>query len=194
MCNGEICDGRAMSGLSPATRIAAPAPQLAIIWHSRTGAARAMAEAAWRGALAAGQGEGAEPAVHSYMIHAEKVMAQNMRDASAYIFVCPENLASVTGIMKDMFDRLYYDLLGEIAGRSYATLISAGSDGMGAQRQIDRIVKGWRLRRVADGIIHCVNAQTPAEICAEKHLSATDLQSSYDLGFTLSTGMGLGIY
>ena len=32
-------------------------------------------------------------------------------------------------------------------GRAYATVISAGSDGTGAQRQIDRIATGWRLRR-----------------------------------------------
>ena len=49
--------------------------------------------------------------------------------------------------MKEMFDRCYYPLLGRIEGRPYATLIAAGSDGRGAQAQIDRIVTGWRLRR-----------------------------------------------
>ena len=40
-------------------------------------------------------------------------------------------------------------------------LIAAGSDGKGAQAQIDRIVTGWRLRRVAEPLIVNLAAQTP---------------------------------
>jgi multimeric flavodoxin WrbA len=73
--------------------------------------------------------------------------------AAGYLFVCPENLGSMTGEMKAFFDRCYYAVLGRIAGRGYATAVSAGNAGQGAEAQIDRIVSGWRLRRVAPSLI-----------------------------------------
>ena len=70
--------------------------------------------------------------------------------ASGYLFIGPENLAALSGAMKEMFDRCYYPCLGKLEGRPYATIICAGSDGENAQRQLDRIATGWRLKRVAE--------------------------------------------
>ncbi|EJL25544.1 NAD(P)H-dependent oxidoreductase, partial [Novosphingobium sp. AP12] len=76
-------------------------------------------------------------------IAAADAQPQDLLAAQAYLFVCPENLGTMTGMMKEMFDRCYYPLLGRVEGRPYATAIAAGSDGRGAQTQIDRIVTGW---------------------------------------------------
>lgn len=114
--------------------------------------------------------------------------------SSAYLFVCPENLGSMTGMMKEMFDRCYYPLLGRVEGRAYATAIAAGSDGAGAQAQIDRIVTGWRLKRVADPLIANMEAQTPEAILAPKTVSDDILGTCRDLGAALSEGVKLGIY
>jgi hypothetical protein len=93
-----------------------------------------------------------------------------------------------------MFDRCYYPLLGEIEGRPYATAIAAGSDGHGAQAQIDRIVTGWRLRRVADPLIINLGAQTPEAILAPKTLTADALRQCRDLGEALGEGLRLGVF
>lgn len=156
---------------------------LAIIWHSRTGAARAMARAAHEGAgdLAA-------------LIHAEDARVEVLLGAEAYLFICPENLASMSGAMKEMFDRSYYPLLGRIEGRPYATAIAAGSDGRGAQAQIDRIVTGWRLRRVAEPLIVNLGAQTPEQILAEKTVPAEALVRCRELGAAMAEGLRLGIF
>lgn len=154
-----------------------------IIWHSRTGAARAMASAAHQGA---GQ--------RSRLLAAEDVDPSDLLSASGYLFVCPENLAAMTGLMKEMFDRCYYPVLGRIEGRAYATMIAAGSDGEGAQRQIDRIATGWRLQRVADPIIINLRAQTPEEIVAEKILPANQLERCRQLGAALAEGIAMGIF
>ena len=106
-----------------------------------------------------------------------------------YLFCGPENLASLSGAMKEMLDRLYYPLLGRIEGRAYASLIAAGSDGSGAQRQLDRIATGWRLRRVAEPIIVTFAAQTPEAILAVKAPSIRDLGASRDLGAALGEGL-----
>ena len=156
---------------------------LGIIWHSRTGASEALARAAADGA---GDSALLLPAGEA---HAEKLLA-----ASAYLFICPENLGSMSGVMKEMFDRNYYPLLGRIEGRAYATVISAGSAGQGAEAQIDRIVTGWRLRRVADGIIVNLGADTPEAILAAKHVFAPALLQCHDLGKAMAEGMKMGIF
>lgn len=156
---------------------------LAIVWHSRTGASEAMARAAAEGAGDIAQlipAECADPA----MLLAE----------AAYLFICPENLASMSGVMKDMFDRNYYPLLGQLEGRPYATAIAAGSDGQGAQAQIDRIVTGWRLRRVAPPLIVNMGAQTPEAILAPKQVADADLAACRELGAALGEGLRLGVF
>lgn len=156
---------------------------LAIIWHSRTGAARALAEAAY--AAAAGR---------AVMLPAEQARPDDLLAAQGYLFACPENLGSMTGAMKEFFDRTYYPLLGPIEGRAFATIIAAGSDGHGAQAQLDRIVTGWRLRRVAAPLIVNLAAQTPEAILAPKTVPAIALQRAADLGAALAEGLASGVF
>lgn len=160
---------------------------LAIIWHSRTGASAALAEAAAAGAR---EGEGVKPVI----VPAEAARPEDLLGAAGYLFVGPENLAALSGAMKEMFDRCYYPLLGRIEGRPYATIISAGTDGRGAQAQLDRIVTGWRLRRVAEPMTVLSGAQTPEQILAPKRASTVSLDEARQLGHALSAGLALGVF
>lgn len=128
------------------------------------------------------------------LVAATETQPDLLLEADGYLFVCPENLAAMTGAMKEMFDRCYYPLLGRIEGRPYATAIAAGSDGTGAQAQIDRIVTGWRLKRVAEPLIVNMYAQTPEAILAEKTVPLQDLDRCRDLGESLGEGLRLGIF
>lgn len=130
----------------------------------------------------------------AWLVRADQARPEDFLTARGYLFVCPENLASMSGAMKEMFDRCYYPILGRIEGRAYATAIAAGSDGTGATAQIDRIVKGWRLKRVADPLIVNLHAQTPEEILAPKVLSQAQLRDCAELGSALSEGLALGIF
>lgn len=159
------------------------APLLLIAWHSRTGASEALARAAAEGAGA-----------RALLRPVEAVQATHLLAAQGYLFVGPENLAGLSGAMKEMFDRCYYPVLGRIEGRAYATIIAAGSDGEGAQRQIDRIATGWRLRRVAPGMIVNCGAQTPEQIMARKMVSAAALQEARELGEALAEGLAEGVF
>ena len=161
-------------------------PTLLIPWHSRTGGTRQMAEAAARAAEAEGATVWLLPAAQA---GPEEVLA-----ADGYLFATPENLAAVAGMMKDFFDRVYYPVLGRIAGRPYASLICAGSDGENAARQIARIATGWRLRAVADPTIVCVHAQTPEAILADKTIGAGDLERCRLIGATIAAGLAMGIF
>ena len=87
------------------------APHLLIIWHSRTGGSKALARAAADGAATA------------RLVAASDVMPDDLHAAAACLFVGPENLAALSGAMKEMFDRCYYPCLGKLEGRPYATII-----------------------------------------------------------------------
>jgi multimeric flavodoxin WrbA len=158
-----------------------------IVYHTMTGGTLQMAEAAARGA-------GAEAAMRVSLMPAAMAGVADLLEASAYLFATPENLASMSGLMKDFFDRTYYGALDRINGRPYAALICAGSDGSNAARQIARIATGWRLKAIAEPLIVCTQAQTAERILADKRIAAASLQQCEELGATLAAGTALGIY
>src|SRR3546814_1390014 len=59
--------------------------ELLIVWHSRTGASEAMAKAAFCGAGSCAR-----------LVPADQVQPADLLAAAGYLFVCPENLASMS--------------------------------------------------------------------------------------------------
>jgi NAD(P)H-dependent FMN reductase len=143
-----------------------------------------MAEA---GAAAAGE-------VRVRLLPAAEAGADDVLGADGFLFATPENLAALTGTMKEFFDRTYYPVLGRVAGRPYAVMVCAGSDGTGAVRQLARIATGWRLRQVAEPVIVCTQAQTAEAILAPKRLPAGELARCAELGAALGAGLAIGIF
>ena len=160
---------------------------LLIVYHSMTDGTRQMAEAARAGAAA-------ESSVNVRLLHAAQAGSADVLAADGYLFATPENLAAISGQLKDFFDRTYYAALDQINGRPYASLICAGSDGRNAARQLERIATGWRLKPVADPLIVRTHAQTPEAILATKQISAEDLAHCQALGEALAAGLALGIF
>lgn len=160
---------------------------LLIVYHSLTGGTRQMAEAAHAGAAA-------ESAVAVRLLHAAQAGPDDLLAADGYLFATPENLAAISGQMKDFFDRSYYPALDRINGRPYASLVCAGSDGQNAARQMARIATGWRLKMVAEPLIVCTHAQTPEAILAPKQIAAADLEQCRALGEALAAGLALGVF
>ncbi len=160
---------------------------LLVVYHSLTGGTRQMVDA-----LATGAADSGEAAVR--VLHASDAGPDDLLAGDAYVFATPENLAAISGLMKDFFDRCYYPALGRIEGRPYAAMICAGSDGSNALRQIERIATGWRLRVVANPIIVCTQAQTPEEILAAKSIESADIERCRQLGASLAAGLALGIF
>jgi multimeric flavodoxin WrbA len=160
---------------------------LLIIYHSMTGGTLQMAQAAAAGARA-------EAGVAVSLLLAAEARAEDVLAADGYIFASPENLAGMSGMMKDFFDRTYYAAFEQINGRAFVALICAGSDGRSAAQQIERIAAGWRLKRIADPYIVCTHAQTPEEILQPKRIDAASLARCEELGKTLASGLALGIF
>lgn len=162
-------------------------PTLLIIYHSLTGGTLQMAQALCAGAQA-------EEGIHTRLLHASAAHTDDVLNANGYVFATPENLAAMSGLMKDFFDRCYYGALDRINGRPYATLVCAGSDGSNAAQQIARIATGWRLKAIAPPLVACTHAQTPEAIAAPKQLYESDLLECRSLGAALAAGLQLGIF
>jgi multimeric flavodoxin WrbA len=160
---------------------------LLIVYHSMTGGTRQMAHAAAQAART-------EPELSTRLMLARDAGAEDVLAADGYLFATPENLAAMSGQMKDFFDRTYYAALDRLNGRPYGTLICAGSDGTQAAAQIDRIATGWRLRAIAPALIVCTHAQSPESIARPKEIGAEDLARCEELGATLAAGIALGIF
>lgn len=164
-----------------------PHKTLLIVYHSMTDGTRQMAQAAHDGAV----GEGG---VEVRLLHASQAGTDDVLAADGYLFATPENLAAISGQLKDFFDRSYYGALDRINGRPYASLICAGSDGQNAAKQIARIATGWRLKPVADPLIVCTHAQTPEAILAPKQIAQPDLLQCHALGEAMAAGLALGVF
>ncbi len=160
---------------------------LLIVYHTLTGGSLQMAQAAAEGAQM-------ESGVNVQLLHASQASASHLLGAQGYLFATPENLAAISGVMKDFFDRSYYGALDRIQGRPYASLICAGSDGHNAARQMERICTGWRLKPVAEPLIVCTHAQTPEAILAPKHIPEAELQRCRELGQSMAAGLLMGIF
>ena len=160
---------------------------LLIVYNSFTDGTRQMAEAARAGAAA-------DEGCTVRLLHAAQAGAPDVLAADGYLFATPENLAAMSGVVKDFFDRSYYAVLDRLNGRPYASLICAGSDGQNAARQIERIATGWRLKPVAPALIVCTHAQSAEEILRAKRIDEESLRSCREIGAALAAGLSLGIF
>ena len=161
--------------------------QLLIIFHTVTRGSEQIAQAVAEGART-------EPGIEVILLHAQQVQPEHLLSASGYIFVAPEMLGSLSGVMKDFFDRTFYQVLDELNGRPYAALICAGSDGQGALRQLEKIATGWRLKKVIESKVILTRAQTKEQILQAKTLDQHSLQTSEELGIFFSSALALAVF
>lgn len=121
--------------------------RLLIVYHSKNGHTAAMAKAVIGGA----NHEDVEAEVRVRL--ARDATVDDMLWCSALVLGTPENFGYLSGGLKDFLDRTYYPLEGRVEGLPYAVFISAGNDGEGAVRHLQRIVRGFPLKEVREPLI-----------------------------------------
>jgi multimeric flavodoxin WrbA len=94
----------------------------------------------------------------------------------------PENFGYMAGAVKDFFDRTYYPCEGRLTGLPYALFVSAGNDGSGAVRAIERIALGYGWQRIAEALV------------VQGEPDETALARCRELGQTLAAGLSCGVF
>jgi multimeric flavodoxin WrbA len=148
---------------------------LLIVYHSQTGNTAQLAQAAYQGACQVTE-------THTRLVRAFEATLQDLVTSHGVLFGTPENFGYMSGAMKDFFDRTFYPAQPYNVNLPYALFISAGNDGTGAVRQIDRILTGYPMHKVAEPVI-CRGAVTA------EHLAQCE-----ELGLTLAAGLDFGIF
>lgn len=127
--------------------MAAAKKRLLIVWSSQTGRTLQLVEAACAGAA-----EFADE-VDTVTMRALDAGLDALLAADGLIVATPENFGYLSGAVKDFLDRTYYPAEGQVDGLPYLMLVSAGNDGSGAVRALERIATGFRWKRVAEPLI-----------------------------------------
>lgn len=167
---------------------------LLVVHHSASGGTRALVAAFVEGTRSA-------EATRVLTRSADVATAAELLAADAIVFASPENFGYMAGSLKAFVDRAFYPCMADttahgggthskLAGRPYSVLICAGNDGTGAMYSIDRIVTGWRLRKVHPGIIaRRVGGEAGS---SRGDIRAADLQAAQDLGQLFAEGLAMG--
>ncbi len=149
--------------------------ELLIVYHTQSGATLQLAHAALDGARS-------EADCRSLMLPAFEAGADDLRAADGLVLCTPENFGYISGGMKDFFDRTFYAVQAEQLNRACALIISAGNDGSGALRQMQRILRGYPMREVVEPLV----LHGPPDPAA--------LLKAYETGAALAAGLALGIF
>lgn len=149
--------------------------KLAIVYHSQSGYTERLAQAVFNGANSDG-----EVAVNCF--RAQEANCDIFLDYDAVIFGSAENFGYLSGGMKDFFDRTFYPVEPKQVNLPYAVFISAGNDGSGAVRQLERIVTAYPLKKVAEPVI------------VKGEISAQAIQQCEELGATIAAGLSIGMF
>ena len=158
---------------------------LLVVFHTQSGGTEALATRVANGARGAGD-------VEVIVRRAADATADDLLAADGLLIGSPENFGYMAGMVKDFFDRVFYPCETKLAGRPYSVFVCAGGDGTGAMREIDRIVTGWRMRKVHPGLIARRIGGMAGSSRGE--LDPADLQSAEELGATLAAGLSVGAF
>lgn len=114
--------------------------------------------------------------------HGLDVSAKDVIESDGVLILTTENLGYMSGIIKDVFDRLYYPCLEKTQGLPFALVIRAGQDGTGTERAIKSITTGlkWRL---SIPVLTC-NGAWQNEFCLQAE----------NVAETFATGIELGVF
>ena len=149
---------------------------LLIIYHSKTGSNATLARAVFKGAK------------HKDIDIDVRFMRPSEGDyndlvwADGVIFGTPENFGYMSGMLKDFFDRTFYEVEGKVDGLPFAVFISAATDGQGALNSIRRICRGYKLKEV----------QEPLVVVGK--ISDSMILKCEELGMSMAAGIDSGIF
>lgn len=149
---------------------------LLVVYSGQSGHTAAMCEAACAGAAEMRE----EVELRCRLARAAGI--EDLIWADGLLLGTPENFGYMSGLLKDFFDRTYYPAEGRTLGLPYALFVSAGNDGTGAARAVERIAIGYGWKAVAEPLIVKGAPDEPR------------LRQCRELGEAMAAGLAGGIF
>ena len=150
---------------------------LLIVFHSKTGNTRQLADAVIDGASSDDVG-----GVAVRVLRAADAGPEDLLWADGLLLGTPENFGYLSGALKDFLDRTFYEVEGKLTPLPYAMFVSAGNDGTGAVRAMERIANGYPFLAVQ------------APLIARGTPTPEDFDSCRELGQAMAMGLEMGIF
>ena len=154
-----------------------PEKQLLVVAHVPSANTLRLAEAVLRGAR--------DPEIDGVVVRHVPPLEAGPADvlgADALVLGTTENLGTMSGALKDFFDRIYYPCLDQAQGLPYALYIRAGHDGTGTRRAVETIVTGLRWRAVREPLF------------CRGDWQETFLGEGEELGMFMAAGLEAGVF
>ncbi len=148
--------------------------KILIVYHSQTGNTGKMADAVFEGAKSI---EGVEVILKN----AADATLEDLLTADGLVIGTPENFGYMSGMVKDFFDRTYVGAQEKVFRKPFVVFISAGNDGTGALRAIERIALGYKFKTVYPPVI------------AKGKITQAILDQCFELGATIAGGCQMQI-
>ncbi len=149
--------------------------KILIVYHSQTGNTGKMADAVFEGAKSI---EG----VNVDLKKAADATLEDLLAADGLAVGTPENFGYMSGMLKDFFDRTYIGAQEKVFRKPFVVFISAGNDGTGALRAIERIALGYKFKIVYQPVV------------AKGEITEEILNQCHELGATIAGGCQMHIY
>jgi len=149
--------------------------KILIVYHSQTGHTKQMADAVCEGAKSI---DGVEVVLKK----AADATLEDLLTCNGLAVGTPENFGYMSGMIKDFFDRTYGEAQEKVFRKPFVVFISAGNDGTGALRAIERIALGYKFKTVFHPVV------------AKGNVTEDILEQCRELGATLAGGCAMGIY
>jgi len=146
-----------------------------IIYHSQTGNTEKMA-------LAVAEGARSIEPTDVILKKAQDAALEDLLASDGLAIGTPENFGYMSCMVKDFFDRTYDPAHDKLFRKPFVIFISAGNDGTGALRAIERIAQGYRFKMVYHPVI------------SRGKVTEDDLEKCRELGKLLAAGCQMGIY
>ena len=105
-----------------------------------------------------------------------------MRWAEAIVLATPANFGSMSGALKDFFERIYHPCLEGTVGMPWGLMVKGDTDTSGAVTSVERIVAGLRWRLVAPPVL------------VTGAIRDEDRAAARELGATVAAGLEVGLY
>jgi multimeric flavodoxin WrbA len=154
--------------------MSARAPRILIVYASQRGGTTQLAEAVERGAKR-------EERVSVRRLHGTLAGPEDLLWCDGLVIATPENFGYMAGAVKDFFDRTFYEVQGQVDQMPYAVVVRAGNDGTFALSAVERIARGYPLRKVTEPVLWVGDAEPPLAQCEE-------------LGQMLAAGISFGLF